>query len=351
MAAAGRGHDPNLKTERLLNLLLALLHTRRPLTKAEIRRIMPEYQEGSAEAFDRTFERDKNDLRALGVPVTTAPVDPGFDDEEGYRVDPDEYALPELVFSAEELTMLGVAARVWGQASLTAAGERALRKISAADGAVPGDEAPGTDADGPTTPASPALGVQPVIRTPEAAFGGLRDAIAERRAVTFDYRRSGAPVSTRRVHPWALLLRRGRWYVTGFDLDRDAPRVFRLTRVVGPVRATGRPGVVEVPADHDPAAMIDRATQGRPDTLAATVTVAPGRGVALRRWADAVDRTDAGDVLHLPAADRSRIVGQLAELGPDLLAVEPDDLRAQVVDRLEQVLATAGAPTTTSREG
>ncbi len=319
MAAAGRGHDPNLKTERLLNLLLALLHTRRPLTKAEIRRAMPEYQEGSAEAFDRTFERDKNDLRALGVPLTVGPVDPGFDDEEGYRVDPDEYALPELVFSAQEVTMLGVAARVWGQASLSQAAERALRKISPHEG----------DAAEPAS-----LGVQPVIRTPEAAFAGLRDAISERRAVTFDYRRSGAPVTRRQVQPWALLLRRGRWYVTGFDADRDAPRVFRLSRIVGAVKPVGAAGAVTVPADHDPSAMIAAATGDSADTVEVHVTVTPGRGWSLRRSADEVSSTAQGDLLVLRRADRSRIVAQLAELGPDLRWVEPEDLRLQVIDRL-----------------
>lgn len=334
MAAAGRGHDPNLKTERLLNLLLALLHTRRPLTKAEIRRAMPEYQDGSAEAFDRTFERDKNDLRALGVPITTGPVDPGFDDEEGYRVDPDEYALPELVFTAEELTMLGVAARVWGQASLSTAAQRALHKITALE--------PDEDPSGDALPA--ALGVQPVIRTPEAAFTGLRDAIDARRAVEFDYRRSGAPITRRRVHPWALLLRRGRWYVTGHDLDRDAPRVFRLSRVVGRVRPTGPADVVQVPADHDPSAMIAAATEGTTDTVEARVTVTPGRGWALRRWADEVTPGASGDLLVLRAADRSRIVGQLAELGPDLLGVEPADLRTQVVDRLHPVVGGPSQP-------
>ncbi|WP_374929521.1 helix-turn-helix transcriptional regulator [Kytococcus sedentarius] len=339
MAAAGRGHDPNLKTERLLNLLLALLHTRRPLTKAEIRRVMPEYQEGSAEAFDRTFERDKNDLRALGVPISTGPVDPGFDDEEGYRVDPDEYALPELVFTAEELTMLGVAARVWGQASLSTAAQRALHKITARD-----------TADAGRAPAG--LGVQPVIRTPEAAFTGLRDAIDARQAVEFDYRRSGAPITRRRVHPWALLLRRGRWYVTGHDLDREAPRVFRLSRVVGAVRATGEAGVVQVPADHDPSAVIAAATEGATDTVPARVTVTPGRGWALRRWADEVTPGADADVLVLHAADRSRIVSQLAELGPDLLDVEPDDLRTQVLDRLQPVAQGAvHAPETTGEEG
>ena len=132
-----------------------------------------------------------------------------------------------------------------------------------------------------------ALGVQPVIRTPEAANTGQRDAIDARRAVEFDYRRSGAPITRRRVHPWALLLRRGRWYVTGYDLDRDAPRVFRLSRVVGRVRPTGPADVVQVPADHDPSAMIAAATEGTTDTVEARVTVTPGRGWALRRWVSA----------------------------------------------------------------
>lgn len=344
----GRGHDPNLKTERLLNLLIALLHTRRPLTKSEIRRAMPEYAEGSAEAFDRTFERDKADLRALGVPITTAPVDAGFDDEEGYRVDPAEYALPELVVDADELRLLGVAARVWGQASLAGAAQRALQKVSA--------DAPDAVDDTVLTPTAedPGVGLQPVIRTPEAAFTPLRRAIADRRAVTFDYHRSGADPTRRRVQPWTLLLRRGRWYVTGHDSDRDAPRIFRLDRITGPVRSTGPAGAVEVPADHDPSAMLT-AHSSDPQTLEARITVRPGGGGVLRRLAEVIEPVPGAaggapeaaphaELLVLREADRSRITGQVAELAPDVLGVEPAELRRQVVERWEAAASAHGGP-------
>ncbi|SNC59953.1 transcriptional regulator [Kytococcus aerolatus] len=331
----GRGHDPNLKTERLLNLLIALLHTRRPLTKAEIRRAMPEYAEGSTEAFDRTFERDKADLRALGVPITTAPVDAGFDDEEGYRVDPAEYALPELVVDADELRLLGVAARVWGQASLAGAARRALQKVSA--------DAPEAvdDADPDAAVEEPGVGLQPVIRTPEQAFTPLREAITARRAVTFPYRRSGSEPTLRRVEPWSLLLRRGRWYVTGHDTDRDAPRIFRLDRITGPVRAHGRAGAVQVPADHDPSALLT--AHDAPQTVELRLTLRPGGGGSLRRLADAIEPLPdpaQGEVLHLREADRSRVVGQVAEIAPEVLAIEPAEIREQVVDRWRAAAGT-----------
>ena len=76
-------NSPAAKTERLLNLVLVLLYTRRPLTKAQIRRTIEAYAAApSAEAFDRTFERDKDELRELGIPLVTEVVSAGWDDEQ-----------------------------------------------------------------------------------------------------------------------------------------------------------------------------------------------------------------------------------------------------------------------------
>ena len=107
------------KTERLLNLVICLLSTRRPLTKAQIRQAVPQYAENtSTEAFERMFERDKDELRDLGIPLVTSFEDPLFEDEVGYRVDREAYALPEVSFEPDELAVLGLASRVWQQASL-----------------------------------------------------------------------------------------------------------------------------------------------------------------------------------------------------------------------------------------
>src|SRR5689334_25021005 len=92
------------KTERLLNLVICLLSTRRPLTKAQIRQAVPQYAENtSTEAFERMFERDKDELRDLGIPLATSFEDPLFEDEVGYRVDRDAYALPEVSFEPDEI--------------------------------------------------------------------------------------------------------------------------------------------------------------------------------------------------------------------------------------------------------
>ena len=127
-------NSPAAKTERLLNLVLVLLYTRRPLTKAQIRRTIEAYAAApSAEAFDRTFERDKDELRELGIPLVTEVVSAGWDDEQGYRIDQREYALSDIAFERDELTVLGLAARAWAQASLGGAATQALRKLRATD--------------------------------------------------------------------------------------------------------------------------------------------------------------------------------------------------------------------------
>src|SRR5215218_7764978 len=127
------------KTERLLNLVICLLSTRQFLAKEQIRSSVPQYAEcPSDEAFDRMFERDKEELRDMGVPLETGGNDAWFDDEVGYRVDRAAYALPEVSFSPDELAVLGLASRVWQQASLAAPASRALAKLTAL-GAPPDD--------------------------------------------------------------------------------------------------------------------------------------------------------------------------------------------------------------------
>src|SRR4051812_31885725 len=147
------------RTERLLNLVICLLATRRWLTKEQIRAAVPQYAGcETPEAFDRMFERDKEDLRELGVPIVTGTDSAWFDDEVGYRIDREAYALPPVEFDAEELTVLGLASRVWQQASLAGPAARALVKLTALG--VEPDEAG-------------LVGVEPRVRTAEPAFDPL----------------------------------------------------------------------------------------------------------------------------------------------------------------------------------
>ena len=118
------------RTERLLSIVVLLLSARRYLTAEEIRAAVRGYPEQD-EAFKRMFERDKEELRDLGIPLETGLTNP-LDDEVGYRISRQDYALPEIRLEADEAAVLGIAARVWQSASLAGAAAGALLKLKAA---------------------------------------------------------------------------------------------------------------------------------------------------------------------------------------------------------------------------
>ncbi|MBO0837260.1 MAG: WYL domain-containing protein, partial [Actinobacteria bacterium] len=222
------------KTERLLSLVVCLLSARRYLTAAQIRAAVPGYPE-SFDAFKRMFERDKDELRELGIPLETG-TDPG-EDEVGYRISRQAYELPDIRLEPDEVAMLGLAARVWRQAELAGAADGALLKLRAA----------GIDPEIMSQPR-----IEPRVQTAEPAFAPLWQAVRDRRPVAFGYRAPGrgAPM-VRNLEPWGVVCRRGRWYVVGQDTDRGAERVFRLSRIEGAVSFTGPAGSVKVPPGTD----------------------------------------------------------------------------------------------------
>jgi proteasome accessory factor B len=310
------------KTERLLNLVIALLATRMPLSKARIRAAVPQYQgTASDEAFDRMFERDKDELRELGIPLVTAVIDPVFDDELGYRIDKREYALPEIAFEPDEVAALSLAARTWTRASLAGPAASGLRKLRAA---------------GVTLDEQSLVGIEPVVRTTEEAFEPLRRAVRDRRAVTFGYRKPEQESETRHVQPWGLAQWHGRWYLTGHDLDRGAARVFRIGRIDTAVTATGPAGAYEIAEDHDPRQMVDMTQTSSAPPRTAILRVRPGAGNALRRRARTLPGGDDGWVcVEVDFQDVDSLAGEVAGYGPDVIALEPTDLREAVVRLLE----------------
>jgi len=330
------------RTERLLNLVIALVATKLWLTKEQIRRAVPQYDGcESTEAFDRMFERDKEDLRELGVPLVTGSPSALFDDEQGYRIDRDAYPLPEIDFTGQELAVLGLASRVWQQASLAGPAARAMTKLRAL----------GVEVDTESL-----VGVEPRVRAAEPAFDPMYAATRDRAPVRFRYRKADGEVTDRRLEPWALTSTGGHWYVVGRDVDRGAPRAFRLSRVQGAVRA-GRPGGYEVPVDLDPAALVGPPVVA--DARTAVLRVRAGRGTALRLQAASVlpgplggtageaadgGRTESGrgagwDRVELPVGDLWALAEQIASHGPDVVALEPQDLQAATLKLLEGAAA------------
>ncbi|MEU7000868.1 WYL domain-containing protein [Nonomuraea sp. NPDC046570] len=310
------------KTERLLNLVICLLATHRPLSAEQIRQAVPGYDRDGDEAFQRMFERDKNELREIGIPIEVH-RDP-WEDEPGYRIERQAYELPEITLEPDEAAVLGLAARVWQRASLAEAASGALLKLRA--GGVATDQTIGGGA------------LEVRVDTRDPAFPALWEAVRDRRVVRFDYRAAaGATVRTRTVEPWGVISRRGRWYVAGHDRDRDAPRVFRLSRICGQVAPVGRAGVVEVPEGVDLRAMV-----GFPDEpveeRTASLRVRQGACEGLRQVARAVrPGRDGWDEVELVFTDPERLAGWIASLGAEVELVQPPDAREAVIARLKGV--------------
>jgi proteasome accessory factor B len=328
------------RTERLVNLVICLLSTRRCLTATQIAATVPGYEHDPRdarehEAFQRKFERDKAELRELGVPLETGTASI-FDPEPGYRIARRDYALPDISLEPDEAAAVGIAARLWRHAGLAAAASSGLTKLRAA----------GIDVDPYAT-----LGVEPVIAV-EPPFEPLAAAARERQAVSFAYRtlEDDAP-ATRRLQPWGVVCWRGRWYVVGYDLDRRAERCFRLSRMVGRVRPTGRPGAYTPPEGVDLIACVARRSGPVERLGRATVLVRPGRGAGVRRWAEQVapDPGGRGDRVVLRYADPDGFASWLVGYGSDVVVLDPPVVRAAALARLREIAAVHAAATDLTR--
>ncbi|MBK3542112.1 helix-turn-helix transcriptional regulator [Streptomyces rubiginosohelvolus] len=310
------------KAERLMNLALCLLGTRRPLSKRELRGSIEAYLEaGSDDSFNRMFERDKDDLRELGLVIETVE---NLDAETGYLARRDSNRLPPITLDAEEAAALGLAAKVWQQARLAGAASGALQKLRAA-GMPEAEDAYEVHS-----------ALEPRIPVHEAAFEPLMLACRDRRPVTFDYRKANsARAEQRQVEPWTLECWRGHWYLAGWDRERGAERVFRLSRITGKVRSRAGAFSAEVP-DVVTVRETVESWAGETATRTARIRLRAGAGYPLRSRATAVrDRGDGWDELEIPYGHG--LDAWLVEFGPDVVVEEPADLRADVVDRLRAV--------------
>lgn len=313
------------RTERLLNLVLCLLGARRAISRADIRRAVPGYDDSASDdAFERMFERDKDELRAMGIPIETVFSPNG--DVEGYRIPADDYSMPAVAFTGPELAVLGLAAQAWSDAALGSAAQGALRKIEAVAGVR------STPVDlGITLTARPGAGDQllPI----------LWEAIRSRRVLGFAYRGLRDTQSAQRtVEPWGTARVRGAWYLAGHDRGRADVRVFRLSRIEGSVRFASDAADFE-PAGHDDVrAIIERLADDEPMGVA-EVEVTSG-GARLRMKADDPE----GTPLRLPYSDARQLVADIAELGAAAQVRSPDQLRIAVRESLEAVRMAHEAP-------
>jgi len=300
--------------ERLVNLTVALLETRRPLTFEEIRQRTRYYPQTDAASARRMFERDKDALRTLGIPVETR-QDFGMDDP-GYLIDRRNYELRGVDLDAEEVAALAVAVEMVGAQE----GALPLAKVAA--------RAP-----------EPAPLDLPTMRVdlPVTDVDSFATAIIERRAVRFAYRTADGRSGVRTVEPYGIVRRRRAWYVVGRDRDREGPRGFRTDRMLGALEILEPAGDFEVPEGLDLGAVVsgpevptvdvlfDAAHEGQ-WALHARGGTDEGSGTAGAR------RIAVGGVD--PIRDRAWLLG----IAPDAAVVTPDDLRNDLEGALRRVV-------------
>ncbi len=318
------------RLERLVNLVAALLDARQPLSREELRVRVGGYSDDD-DSFRRNFERDKELLRQMGMPLVLEPLeDRVAEGATGYRIPRDRYQLPDPGLAEDELAALHLAASAvdvegaWGRSAATGA----LWKLAAAGAPQPAER---VDAVAPP-PAAVALPAGERVAT---LFG----AVADRQQVSFRYH-GGA----RFVDPWRLSFRNGQWYLAGWDHSRGGSRTFRLDRIETTPALVGEPGAFERP----PAGLAAPPPPwqlGDDEEVTATLQVDPGQA----SWATTAAgpatvverRPDGGVVLAMTVTNRDAFRNFVLGLLDHAQLLGPPSLVDDLVDWLEQVAASA----------
>lgn len=297
--------------ERVLNLLIYLLESPTPVTAEDVRHTVHGYEDQSDEAFHRMFERDKDVLRRLGVPLKMEAMD-AWEVDFGYTVDPEEYAIADPGLNEEERVSLSLAARMVRLGG-SHAGLDALLKLGGIERGV-GLEPMGAD-----------LGAE--AETLASLFG----AITERRAINFSYRSN-----TRALNPYGIAHRRGHWYLVGASPNGE--RLYRVDRIER-LSVSEDQGTFRKPRGFDVKAVMDTQPWETGSDPQVEATVRFDEEVAW--WAA---RTlgvahEGGDlVATVPVANRDALIGWVLSFGDSAQVLGPDEVRQDIRNRVASAL-------------
>ena len=302
------------KLERLLNLTALLLDARRPLPAERIQEEL-DYPEDRV-AFRRAFERDKEELRAMGIPLRVEPVPGRLPEVDGYRIPREEYALRDPGLTTDELAALHLAASAVQVEGLPAT--EGLLKL----GGLVADRAPDLGVHVAPLPADPNLA---------SLFG----AVSSRTPVTLRYHDQ-----ERTIDPYRLEFQRGRWYLTGYDHLRDEERNYRLDRIEGAVALTDGPAFTP-PSTTVPGRARGAWELGGEEPVAARVRIGgpQAQGALPHVGPDhVVEADDDGTVvIELPVTNRAAFRSFVLSFLEHAEVLSPAELRDDLVAWLEAV--------------
>lgn len=297
--------------ERVLNLLIYLLESPRPVTAEDVRSTVLGYDAKSDDAFHRMFERDKDVLRRLGVPIKMEALD-AWEIDYGYTVDPDEYAIPDPGLTTEERVALSLAARMVRLGG-SHAGLDALIKLG------------GIERGAGLEPLGADLGAE------AETLGSLFAAVTERRPITFTYRGS-----ERRLNPHGMAHRRGHWYVAGESPEGE--RLYRVDRIET-LEVGEEPRSFDKPRDFDVRAIMDVQPweTGGDDQVEAEVRFDP----EVAWWAARTLRMtepEGGLTTRIPVANSDAFIGWILSFGPSAEVLGPPEIREDIRSRVSAAL-------------
>ena len=301
------------KTERLINLTLALLSSKRYLTKSEIFNNVAGYS-GSPETMERMFERDKDELRNLGIRIEVRALDPHFEDDQGYLIDSDTFQINPNDFSQEEIFLLTMAANLWHGSALQKDSKAALLKIQSLDGLV-----------ATNTVASP------VIEDNEDSKKLLLIFDAVERFITLEFEYKG---TIRQVKPYGIYTRRGFWYLAA--QENDVVKSFKVVRIGQQIRATSKAQAFDKPSEFKLSAFLEDINS--PTTSKAEVRIRKNQALALRKRHKVEEVDSEWDKLFIDYIFEEDLIESLLWYGSNLVVISPTSIRDQIIDRTKGLM-------------
>lgn len=307
------------KTERLINLTLALLATKRYLKKSEILANVQGY-EGTQEAKERMFERDKDDLRSLGIEIEVGDLDIFFEDEPGYRIPQKSYELNVPNLTSRELALLSIASSFWNDSILAPSAQSGIRKLRSLG-----------------IPATLDFEFRMKYRfdNPSQLLEEIAKAILQKSEISFAY--DSSSLKTRHLQPYRIVFWNGFWYLIGMDLDRKAIRLFKISRFLGGVEMSKKKNQFEIPQDFDVSKYLPKNEISIIHN--AKVEIKKDSAILLRERGKLISQGEDFDTYEINFEHERIFLREIIWHGANVRIIEPANLVEQLLDLVDGVLS------------
>ena len=307
------------KTERLINLTLALLATKRYLKKSEILTNVQGY-EGTQETKERMFERDKDDLRSLGIEIEVGDLDVFFEDEPGYRIPQKSYELNVPDLTSRELALLSIASSFWNDSILAPNAQSGIRKLQSLG-----------------IPATLELEFRMKYRfdNPSQLLEEIAKAILQKSSISFAY--DSSSLKSRHLQPYRIVFWNSFWYLIGMDLDRKAIRLFKISRFLGGIEISKKKNEFEIPADFSVTEHLPKSDVAI--IHSAKIEVRKDSAILLRERGKLISQGADFDTYEINFEHERMFLREIIWHGTNARIVEPVVLQEKLLELIDGVLS------------